>query len=142
VVRYNYQYERRGNFLDSLLTKEVYEYLAEFRYQLRKFQKFSDSAARKLGLTSQQHQLMLAIKGFPGRDFVTARELAERLQITHHACVGLIDRCEALGLVLRRQNPDDGRSILIEVTQLGIEFLEQLSEIHLEEIKRIGLFKE
>lgn len=125
----------------SILTKEVYEYLAEFRYQLRKFQKFSESAARDLGLTPQQHQLILAIKGYPGRDYVTARELAERLQITHHACVGLIDRCETVGLVMRKKNPDDGRSILIEVTPHGIQLLEKLSEIHLEEIKRIGLFR-
>lgn len=132
---------KAGKSLASMLTKEVYEYLAEFRYQLRKFQKFSESAARELGLTPQQHQLILAIKGYPGRDYVTARELAERLQITHHACVGLIDRCEAIGLVTRRKNPDDGRSILIEVTSAGIQLLEKLSEIHLEEIQRIGLFK-
>ncbi|NMD70409.1 MarR family transcriptional regulator [Bacillus sp. DNRA2] len=125
----------------SILTKEVYEYLAEFRYQLRKFQKFSESAARDLGLTPQQHQLILAIKGYPGREYVTASELAERLQITHHACVGLIDRCETVGLVTRSKNPDDGRSILIEVTPQGIQLLEKLSEIHLEEIKRIGLFR-
>ncbi|WP_318502479.1 helix-turn-helix domain-containing protein [Bacillus sp. T3] len=124
------------------VSKEVYEYLAEFRYQLRKFQKFSETAAKQIGITPQQHQLILAIKGFPGRDYVTARELAERLQITHHACVGLTDRCEALGLVSRRKNPEDGRSILIEVTPHGSQLLEKLSEIHLEEIKQIGFFKE
>ncbi|WP_081415260.1 MarR family winged helix-turn-helix transcriptional regulator [Ectobacillus panaciterrae] len=128
--------------MNSLLSKEVYEYLGEFRYQLRKFQKFSDSAAQQLGLTPQQHQLILAIQGYPGRDFATPRELAERLQITHHACVGLIDRCEQLEFVSRRENPEDGRSVLIEVTPKGIQILEKLSEIHLEEIKKIGLFKD
>ncbi|MFB9760351.1 MarR family winged helix-turn-helix transcriptional regulator [Ectobacillus funiculus] len=128
--------------MNSLLSKEVYEYLGEFRYQLRKFQKFSDSAAQRLGLTPQQHQLILAIQGYPGRDFATPRELAERLQITHHACVGLIDRCEQLEFVSRRENPEDGRSVLIEVTPKGIQILEKLSEIHLEEIKKIGLFKD
>lgn len=128
--------------MNRLLSKDIYEYLGEFRYQLRKFQKFSDAAAQEVGLTPQQHQLILAIKGYPGRDFATPRELAERLQITHHACVGLIDRCEQLGLVYRRQNPDDKRSVLIEVTLHGAEILEKLSEIHLDEIKRIGIFKE
>lgn len=128
--------------MQKRVSKEVYEYLAEFRYQLRKFQKFSETAAKQIGITPQQHQLILAIKGFPGRDYVTARELAERLQITHHACVGLTDRCEALGLVSRRKNPEDGRSILIEVTPHGSRLLEKLSEIHLEEIKQIGFFKE
>lgn len=125
-----------------MLSKDVYEYLAEFRYQLRKFQKFSENAAQNMGLTAQQHQLMLAIKGFPGRDYATPRELAERLQITHHSCVGLIDRCEIAGLVVRRKNPEDGRSVLVEVTNQGIAILEGLSEIHLDEIKRIGLFRE
>ncbi|MDF0728172.1 MarR family transcriptional regulator [Cytobacillus sp. S13-E01] len=129
--------------MNSLLSKEVYEYLGEFRYQLRKFQKFSDTEARKIGITPGQHQLLLAVKGYPDRDFVTTGELAERLQITHHACVGLIDRCEQLDLVSRRQNPEDGRSVLIEVTEQGSRLLEKLSEIHLEEIKRMGLlFKE
>jgi len=134
--------EKGSLILNSLLSKKVYAYLAEFRYQLRKFQKFSDSAAQELGLTPQQHQLILAIQGYPGRDFVTPRELAERLQITHHACVGLIDRCEQLELVSRRENPEDGRSVLIEVTPKGIQILEKLSEIHLEEIQKIDLFKD
>lgn len=125
-----------------MLSKDVYEYLAEFRYQLRKFQKFSEAAAQNMGITAQQHQLMLAIKGFPGRDYATPRELAERLQITHHSCVGLIDRCEMSGLVARRKNPEDGRSIFVDVTAKGMEILEGLSEIHLDEINRIGLFKE
>jgi DNA-binding MarR family transcriptional regulator len=127
--------------LNSILNKEIYEQLADFRYQLRKFMKFSEKAAKKVGITPNQHQLLLAVKGFPGRDYVTTSELAERLQITHHACVGLIDRCEQVGLVSRRQNPEDGRSVLIEVTSKGIEILENLSEIHLEEIRRIGFLK-
>jgi DNA-binding MarR family transcriptional regulator len=126
----------------SPLTKDVYEYLAEFRYRLRKFLHFSETAARNHGLTPQQHQLLLTVKGFPGRAYATPRELAERLQITHHACVGLIDRCEQLELVYRRANPEDGRSVLIEVTPKGLEILEALSAIHWEEIHRIGLFKE
>ncbi|GAA3313266.1 hypothetical protein GCM10020331_003000 [Ectobacillus funiculus] len=88
--------------------------------------------------------MILAIQGYPGRDFATPRELAERLQITHHACVGLIDRCEQLEFVSRRENPEDGRSVLIEVTPKGIQILEKLSEIHLEEISvclRIFLIK-
>ncbi|WP_209121303.1 MarR family winged helix-turn-helix transcriptional regulator [Alkalihalobacillus sp. BA299] len=123
------------------ISKDVYESLAEFRYQLKRFLHFSDSEARKFGITPQQHQLLLAIKGFPSREFATPGELSERLLITHHACVGLIDRSEHLGLVSRRKNPEDGRSVLVEVTEKGSDILEKLSEIHLEELTRIGLFK-
>lgn len=123
------------------LSKNVYEDLAEFRYQLRKFLHFSDSEARKCGITPQQHQLLLSIMGFPGKDHATPSELAEKLQITHHACVGLIDRSEKAGLVSRKQNPEDGRSVLITVTDKGLEILERLSTIHLAEIERIGFLK-
>jgi DNA-binding MarR family transcriptional regulator len=127
--------------MQQSLSKEVYENLAEFRYQLRKFLHFSDSEAKKCGITPQQHQLLLSIMGYPGRDRATPGELAERLQITHHACVGLIDRTEKLGLVSRKQNPDDGRSVLIVVTEKGMEILEKLSAIHLSEIERFGFLK-
>ncbi|TKC16163.1 MarR family winged helix-turn-helix transcriptional regulator [Robertmurraya kyonggiensis] len=128
--------------MEPPLSKDVYEFLADFRYRIRKFLRFSESAARSQGLTPKQHQLLLSVKGYPGRDYVTPSELAERLQITHHACVGLIDRCEQIRLVTRRPNPEDGRSVLIEVTDKGLDVLRTLSEIHLEEIKRIGFFKE
>jgi DNA-binding MarR family transcriptional regulator len=122
------------------LPKHVYEQLANFRYKIRKFIHFSEKAARKVGITPQSHQLLLAIKGFPDREFATPSELAERLQITHHACVGLIKRCELSNLVNRQPNPEDGRSILISLTNEGAEILEKLSEIHLAEMKRIGLW--
>lgn len=128
--------------MNNNLDKEVYESLAEFRYHLKKFLHFSDSEAKKVGITPQQHQLLLAIKGYPGREYATPRELGERLFITHHACVGLIDRCVQLNLVTRRSNPDDGRSVLIEVTDKGEELLGNLSEIHLNEIRRIRIFQD
>src|SRR5579859_1886698 len=74
------------------LSKADYEALAEFRWSLRHFLGFSEAAARAAGITPQQHQALLAIKGFPGRDKVSVGELAERLQIEHHSAVGLADR--------------------------------------------------
>ena len=59
-----------------VLSKTEYEILSEFRYTLRRFMRFSEAAAGELGLTPQQHQALLAIKGFPGREKVTVGELA------------------------------------------------------------------
>jgi DNA-binding MarR family transcriptional regulator len=121
------------------LPKHVYEQLASFRYRIRKFIRFSEEAARSKGLTPQYHQLMLSIMGFPERNYATPKELAERLQITPHACVELIQRCEELGLVQRFPNQQDRRSIFISLTEGGMGLLEELSEIHVEELKRAGL---
>lgn len=122
-----------------IVTKEIYEQLAQFRYQLRKFLHFSETAAREQGITPQSHQLLLAIKGYPGRDYANVTEIAERLQITHHACVGLINRTEKQGWIYRKPNPDDRRSIFIHLTDSGLDILERLSEIHWNELQRIGL---
>ncbi|WP_337104220.1 MarR family winged helix-turn-helix transcriptional regulator [Paenibacillus sp. YIM B09110] len=126
---------------NNRLPKNVYEELALFRYRIRKFIRFSEDAARSKGLTPQYHQLMLSIMGFPGREYATPKELAERLQLTPHACIELIKRCEDLELVLRFPNPQDKRSIYIHVTERGMTILEELSEIHVEELKKAGLLE-
>ena len=67
------------------ITKSEYETLAAFRYSLRQFLHFSEEAAQSVGLAPQQHQALLSIKGFPGRDKITIKELAEQLQIRHQS---------------------------------------------------------
>jgi DNA-binding MarR family transcriptional regulator len=120
------------------LTKADYETLSEFRYLLRRFLVFSENAAGASGLTAQQHQALLAIKGYSGRDSVTTGELAERLCIRHHSAVGLIDRLAAKALVKRRTGPDDRRQVLVELTSSAEELLAGLSMAHREEIKRLA----
>lgn len=121
------------------LPKETYEELALFRYRIRKFIRFSEEAVRAKGLTPQYHQLMLSIMGFPGRDYAMPKELAERLQLTPHSCAELIKRCEELELVRRLPNPGDKRSVFIRLTPHGESLLEELSEIHMDELTRAEL---
>jgi DNA-binding MarR family transcriptional regulator len=120
------------------LGKAQYEALAAFRYALRKFLHFSESAARAAGLTPQQHQALLAIRGFPGRSQVTVGELAERLQLRHHSAVGLIDRLMLEKLVTRAPSNQDRRKVLIALTKRGDDTLERLSALHRKQLKRIG----
>lgn len=78
----------------TTFSKTEYETLAEFRYALRHYLRFSKNAVETAGITLQQHQAMLSIIGYPGKEQVTIGELAERLQIRHHSAVGLVDRLE------------------------------------------------
>ena len=74
------------------LNKHDFEILSDFRYQIRKFERFSEDVARQHGLTPLQYLLLLHIKGYPGRDWATVGELAERLQAQPHGVVALISR--------------------------------------------------
>ena len=86
-----------------MLTKAQFEALSEFRYQLKRFLHFSETAAKELGLTPLQYLSLLHIQGYPGRNWASVGELAERLQMSHHATVALLTRCEELDLVERRK---------------------------------------
>jgi DNA-binding MarR family transcriptional regulator len=128
-----------GNMTDFIpFSKEDYETLAEFRYALRCFLRFSENAAKNVGLTLQQHQALLFIIGYPGREQVTIGELAERLQIRHHSAVGLVDRLEQQGLVDRIQNQEDRRQVLIRLTEKGMGVLKGLASTHREELRNLG----
>lgn len=120
------------------ISKKEYEMLATFRYALRQFLRFSETAARQAGITPQQHQAILAIAGFPSQDPITVSELAERLQIQHHSAVGLIDRLVAHGLVMREPGEADRREVYISLTPQGNDILAQLSAAHRQELRRIG----
>jgi DNA-binding MarR family transcriptional regulator len=120
------------------LAKAQYEALAEFRYALRQFIHFSEEAAHAAGLTPQQHQALLAIKGFPGRDRITVGELAERLQLRHHSAVGLADRLASARWVARKQDTVDRRQVYLSLSARGETVLEKLSAAHKEQLRRAG----
>lgn len=120
------------------LSKEDYELLAEFRYTLRKFLGFSEAAAISHGVTAQQYQALLAIEGFPGRNWLTVGELAEQLRVAHHSAVGLVDRMQKTGLVQRENSAEDRRRVHVSLSPKGLRLLERLYRVHREELKAAG----
>jgi DNA-binding MarR family transcriptional regulator len=129
---------KAGKVAKRDLSKADYERLAALRYLLRRFLVFSENAAMEVGLTAQQHQALLAIKGYPGREHVTIGELAERLAIRHPSAVGLIDRLAAKTLIHRQGSSVDRRWVLIRLTPRAEELLAKLSVMHQNELKRLA----
>jgi DNA-binding MarR family transcriptional regulator len=109
--------------------------LAWFRYNLRKFLRFSEKAARQCGVTPQQHQLMLGVAGFTGRDWATISELAEFMQERHNSVVGLVERAARCGLVRKEQDTADRRFVFVSLTPRGAGILAQLTEMHRGEVQ-------
>lgn len=118
-----------------VLAKKDFEKLSHFRYRLRCFLRLSEDLCQEHGLTPLQYQLLLHVKGFPGRDWATIGELAERLQAKHHGVVALIDRCEKAGLVRRVAGEMDRRQVAIHLQSKGEKLLESLAVLHQPELQ-------
>lgn len=124
------------------LTKKNFESLSEFRYQMRRFERFSEQAAQGEGITPQQYLLLLHIKGFPGREWATVGELAHRLQMQPHGAVALVTRCESLELVERRPSETDRRQVEVHLLPKGEHLLVRLAALHRAELKSLkGVFQ-
>jgi DNA-binding MarR family transcriptional regulator len=119
------------------LGKQDFEALAQFRFGIRRYLRFSEETVRRDGLTPQQYQLLLALKGFPGRDWATVREVADRLQLRHHSVVELVNRAQGQGLVERVADRDDGRVVRVLLTRAGEQVLARLSALHRDELRRM-----
>ena len=119
------------------LTKEDFEALARFRFAIRRYLRFSEETVRAHGVTPQQYQLLLALKGFPDREWATVGELADRLQLRHHSVVELVSRAQGQGLVGRGDDPGDGRVVRVTLTAEGDQLLARLAALHRDELRRM-----
>ena len=121
------------------LSDGQYAKLLSFRTGLRRFLRWSEEQAATVGLTSAQHQLLLAIRGHRDSRGPSVGELADYLCTRHHSAVQLIDRTEQLGLITRsRGDSEDRRVVRLALTRAGQDKLALLSSIHLEELRRLA----
>jgi len=108
--------------------------LADFRFELRSFLLFSEQAALHAGLQPQQHQLLLQVAGANDTASVTIAYVGGRLGLKHNSTVGLVDRSEGEGLLVRVEDPRDRRRIQLRVTRKGEKVLHQLASEHAREL--------
>ena len=123
---------------DLPVTDEDYRTIAAFRAGLRRFMRFSEEAALKVGLTPQQHQLLIAIRGFPQDGAPTIGDLANALQIRHHSAVGLVNRLEDAGYVRREGSTIERRKVHVYLTEQGSAVLRSLIDVHRREYRELA----
>jgi DNA-binding MarR family transcriptional regulator len=117
------------------LSDHDYQALANFRYALRTFLRFSEDAAREAGLTPNQHQLLLAIRGWDGDGAPVIGDVAERLQLKHHSTVELVQRAVTGGLIETFVDAEDHRCQQLGLTAEGTRKLTELTILHREELR-------
>ena len=112
-----------------------YETIARFRCELRRFLAFSEIEANRSGLSAQQYQALMAIRGFSIREPVSIGDLAKYMLIRHHTAVELVDRMVKLKIISRRTDPADGRRVLLGLTREGQRRLRRLYQVHVHELR-------
>ncbi|KQY62514.1 MULTISPECIES: MarR family winged helix-turn-helix transcriptional regulator [unclassified Nocardioides] len=119
-------------------TDEQYQRLLLFRTTLRRFEQWSRQAAEEHGLTHAQHQLLLAIRGSTTDGGPSIGEVADALLVRHHTASELADRTAQLGLLKRSRSTEDARRVQLRLTSSGARVLEELTAVHVEELRRLS----
>lgn len=127
-----------------LVHERVFQDLADFRYAMRLFLRFSEEQARAAGITPQQHMLLLAVRGHTSYPDVTIGDVAERLQVRHHSASRLVDRAVQRGLLERRADLVDRRKALVSLTGDGERILTAVTAANKEELRSLegALFRD
>jgi len=125
----------------SSLDDADYQSLADFRFGLRKFLRFSkEFLAAEARLTPEQYEALLAIRAFPGKNGLLIGELSHRLQVKHHTAVSLAETLVRRKLVSRRRGISDRRKVYLRLTSSGISLIARLARRHRDELR--GLIDE
>jgi DNA-binding MarR family transcriptional regulator len=120
------------------LRQENYAKLLRYRTALRRFLRWSEEQANAAGLTTAQHQLLLAVKGHEDPAGPTVGEVADYLALRHNSAVELVDRAQDGGYVERSRDPEDNRIVRLRLTERGEEQIRELSRAHLAELRRLS----
>src|SRR5438105_1688922 len=120
----------------SRLTADDYEALANFRYLLRKFLRFSKDFLKANGnLSPEQYEALLAIRAFTSIGGLTISHLSERLQVKHHSAVNIVDRLAERKLITREVVKADRRRRQVQLTAEGEKLIDELAAVHRKEIR-------
>lgn len=80
--------------------------------------------AREFGLSEAGCNVLAVIEG--NRSPITPRLIGERVLVTSATVTSVLDTLEKRGLIIRTPHPGDRRSVLVDITEAGIELVDAL----------------
>ena len=86
-----------------------------------------DGVLKPHGLTFARYEGLVLLH-FSSRGSMPLGKMGERLQVHPTSVTSIVDRLEGAGLVARRPHPDDGRTVLAEITPEGRALVERATE--------------
>lgn len=79
---------------------------------------------KPFGLTFARYEVLMLLR-FSRRGSLPVGKVGERLQVHPASVTNAVDRLENEGLVRRSRHPEDGRSVVVEITEEGIDRAER-----------------
>jgi DNA-binding MarR family transcriptional regulator len=122
----------------STLTDQQYQMLFTVRYAMRHYLQWSERQAAEVGLTPQQHQLLLAVRAHAAPLPPSIGDLAGYLMVRPNSTIELVGRAEAIGFVARAHDTNDQRIVRVSLTPHGESLLDELTGAHLQELERVA----
>jgi DNA-binding MarR family transcriptional regulator len=103
----------------------------QFLYDFSALGSYLESAraylAAHLGVPSPQYNIVMIIAQYQGKTGVSVSDVAQHLHVSTAFITGEIRKLERGGLVEKHPNPNDGRSILLRLSQSGEERVQQIA---------------
>ncbi len=108
---------------DAQLRKLLYEITA----LAGRIEAMRANFATTIGVSKPQYSLLLYIAQHEGENGLTATQVASALKVSSAHVVTEANSLIAAGLVAKDRNPEDGRSVLLTITDNGMERIQSLS---------------
>ncbi len=112
---------------------EPIELADRFAETMRRLRRGTAEALAPLGLSGSQARVVRLLASGPLR----MTTIAERLSVVPRSVTDLVDGLESAGLVVRRGDPDDRRSVLVELTPSGRHLIDRLDAARRESAERV-----
>ena len=93
----------------------------------KRLQKYPEIFGRRIGISSAQYTVLIAAAHIQGEDGIGIRALADYMHLPAPHITTTVGRLVDAGLLAKRQNPADGRGVLISMTRAGDAALRELA---------------
>jgi len=115
--------ELKGRFRN-----EYHKGLINLTYTTRQLSYEFFQSLRKHGLAEQQYNVLRILRGFRNRGPLTIGFIKERMLDKDSDVSRIVDRLYEKGYLTRKENPEDRRQKLVEITELGSSLLNSMFE--------------
>lgn len=88
----------------------------------------SQRLRKEFNISMARFDVMSRLERYP--DGLTMSELSRRLIVSNGAITGLVDKLAEAGLVTRREDPDDRRSMIVRLTRKGRDNFLRMARRH------------